>query len=509
MDLAIVISLLSVLVAFTIFKIFFDRSKKSLLPPGPLALPLIGHLHLLGTHPHQAMQKLSLKYGPLMQIRLGSVLSVVVSSPDMAKEFLKTHESKFASRPQSAATKYMAYNSADFSFAPYGPYWKYMRKICMNELLSGRQLDTFLPVRDQELGVFMETILKNSVQEKVIDVGSELISLACNVISRMTMSTRCSGTDEEAVECTKLVKEIALLTGKFNLGDFIYVCKNLDLQGYEKQMKDVHRRFDCLMEKILKQHEAEAGGGADSDGRPKDLIDILTSISNNEEAEMKLTRENIKAFILDIFAAGTDTSAISTEWAFSELMKNPHIMKKAREEVDFVVGSERLVEESDIPKMIYLQAIVKETLRLHSPGPITVRESTEDCNIEGYFIPAKTRVFVNIWAIGRDPNYWENPLEFQPERFLSNDTCSNIDVRGQHFHLIPFGSGRRGCPGTSLALYFMNTALAAMIQCFDWKVNDGKEIDMEEGVGLTLPRANPVECIATPRFSQLPTWKSS
>ncbi|GLJ23358.1 hypothetical protein SUGI_0441980 [Cryptomeria japonica] len=511
MDLSIIITLLSALGAYKIFKILFGGSKKSLLPPGPMALPLIGHLHLLGTHPHQALQKLSVKYGPLMQIRLGSVLSVVVSSPDMAKEFLKTHESKFASRPQSAAIKYMAYNCADFSFAPYGPYWKYMRKICMNELLNGRQLDNFWPVRTQELGFFMETILKNSVQGQVIDVGSELISMASNVISRMAMSTRCSGTDTEAVECRKLLKEVALLTGKFNLGDFIYVCKNLDLQGYEKQMKDVHKRFDYFIEKILKQHEAEAeaGGGADSDGRPKDLIDILFSISNNEEAEMKLTRENIKAFILDIFAAGTDTSAITTEWAFSELMRNPRIMKKVPEEVDFVVGSERLVEDSDIPKMSYLQAIVKETLRLHSPAPLAVRESTEDCNIEGYFIPAKTRVFVNIWAIGQDPNYWENPLEFQPERFLSNDACTSIDVRGQHFHLIPFGSGRRGCPGTSLALYFIHATLAAMIQCFDWKVNDGEEIDMEEGVGLTISRANPLKCKATPRFSQLPTWESS
>ncbi|KAH9303111.1 hypothetical protein KI387_014694, partial [Taxus chinensis] len=496
MDHAIIVGLVSVFIVWIISIILFGRSKKSSLPPGPVGLPLIGHLHLLGTHPHQALQKLSIKYGPLMQIRLGSVLSVVVSSPHMAKEFLKTHEVKFASRPQSAAIKYMAYNCADFSFATYGPYWKFMKKICMMELLSGKQLDTFLPVRAQEMVLFMESILKNSVGGKVIDVGSELISMANNVISRMAMSTRCSGTDAEAVECRKLVKEVALLTGKFNLGDFIYVCKNLDLQGYEKQMKDVHRRFDSLMEKILEQHEAEREAKARSGGdeQPKDLIDILFSISNDDQAEIKLTRDNIKAFILDIFSAGTDTSAITTEWAFSELLKNPQIMKKAREEIDRVVGSERLVEESDIPNLIYVQAIVKETLRLHSPGPLTLRESTEDCIIEGYFIPANTRVFVNIWAIGRDPGYWDNPLEFLPERFVG----TNIDVRGQHFHLLPFGSGRRGCPGTSLALFFVHTALAAMIQCFDWKVNGKDDIDMKEGFGLTIARATPLICEAIP-----------
>ncbi|GLJ23360.1 hypothetical protein SUGI_0442000 [Cryptomeria japonica] len=229
-----------------------------------------------------------------MQIRLGSVLSVVASSPDIAREFLKTHGSKFASRSQSAAIKHMAYDCADFSFAPYGPYWKYMRNICMNELLSGRQLDHFWPARAQALLCLIETILKNSVQGKVIDVGSELISMANDAICRMATTTLSFGVAADAVECGKLVKEIALLTGKINLGDFIYGFKNLDLQGSERQMKDVHRRFDYLIE-ILKQHEAEPKGVV---WRPQDLIDILFSISYDEQTEMKLSRDNIKAFIL-------------------------------------------------------------------------------------------------------------------------------------------------------------------------------------------------------------------
>eukprot|EP01018_Ginkgo_biloba_P031776 Gb_10323 [translate_table: standard] len=470
------------------------RNNVKKLPPGPSAWPIIGHLHLLGTHPHQALQKLSLKHGPLMQIRLGSFLSVVISSPDMAKEFLKTHEASFASRPQSAAIKYMAYNCSDFSFAPFGPYWKYMRKICMMELLSGRQLENFLPIRREELVLFMQSILQSSAQGKAIDVGSELISMANNIISRMAMSTRCSGTNMDAHECRNLVKDVALLTGKFNLGDFISVCKNLDLQGYERQMKAVHIRFDNLMEKILDQHTED-----NRHGQPKDLIDILFSIAQDEQAEMKLSRDNIKAFILDLFAAGTDTSAITTEWALSELLRNPQIMRKAQQELDSVVGKERIVEESDIPNLPYLQAIVKETLRLHPAGPLLVRESTEDCNVMGYHIPGKTRIFVNVWAIGRDPSSWETPLEFRPERFIGNVT----DVRGQHFHLIPFGSGRRGCPGTSLALFVVHTALASMIQCFDWKF-DGDQVDMTEGLGLTLPRAVPLTCVAIPRLPQLP-----
>ncbi|KAL5997459.1 hypothetical protein ACLOJK_008389 [Asimina triloba] len=212
-----------------------------------------------------------------------------------------------------------------------------------------------------------------------------------------------------------------------------------------------------------------------------------------------------------MFVAGTDTSAITTEWALAELINHPDVFKKARDEIDSVVGESRLVEESDLPNLLYLQTIVKETLRLHPTGPVILREAIEDCKIDGYDVPAKTQVFVNVWALGRDPEQWTNPLEFNPQRFMPSDSDGNVnggshvDVRGQHFHLLPFGSGRRGCPGTSLALLVVQTALASMIQCFDWKVGDGNEVDaavdMAEGPGLTLPRAQPLVCVPVARMN--------
>lgn len=215
----------------------------------------------------------------------------------------------------------------------------------------------------------------------------------------------------------------------------------------------------------------------------------------------------------DIFIAGTDTSALTTEWAIAEVINHPNVMKKAREEIDRVIGRSRIVEESDIHNLPYLQAIVKETLRIHPTGPLIVRESCKSCNVSGYEIPAKTQLFVNVWAIGRDPNHWEDPLEFRPERFMkmSEDGRgkgqNQIDVRGQHFHLIPFGSGRRGCPGTSLALQVVHTNLAAMIQCFEWKVGGGKDsVDMEEKPGLTLSRAHPLVCIPSSRLTPFPSF---
>ncbi|KAK4380436.1 hypothetical protein RND71_002298 [Anisodus tanguticus] len=451
--------------------VIFRKRAKYHLPPSPFGLPIIGHLHLLSPIPHQALHGLSARYGPLIHINLGSVPCLVVSSPEMAKEVLKTHETSFLNRPQTSVVDYLTYGSQDFSFAPYGVYWKFMKKICMSELLGARTLDMLLPVRRDEIKCFIELLLQKAKIGEALDIEAELLRVSNNVISRMIMSERCSEDNHEAGSIRKLVQEIAELTGKFNL-------------------------FDKMMERIINEHEEarRKRNYQSKDGGEnvviKDLLDILLDISEDECSEMKLTRENIKAFILDIFAAGTDTAAITVEWALAELINHPSIMQKAVQEIDFIIGKNRLMEESDISNLPYLQAIVKETLRLHPTGPMIIRESTEDCCIGGYYIPKNTRLLVNTWAINRDPKYWENPLEFIPERFLieeEGNPKSQLDVRGQHYQFLPFGTGRRGCPGTSLALQVVQTSLAAMIQCFEWKVSGGAEGKVDMKRHLELP----------------------
>lgn len=212
-------------------------------------------------------------------------------------------------------------------------------------------------------------------------------------------------------------------------------------------------------------------------------------------------------FFQDLYSGGTDTTAMTIEWALAELINHPDAMEKAVQEiVSAVTGkNNRLVAESDIANLPYLQAVVKETLRLHPASPIIHRQSSEDCSVEGYHIPAKTRLFLNVWAINRSPEHWEKPHEFKPERFLNEEgrMKGQLDVRGQHFHYMPFGSGRRSCPGISLALQVVQTTLAAMIQCFEWKV-DGK-VDMEEGPGMLLGMANPLKCYPVARLNPLPS----
>ncbi|XWS56217.1 hypothetical protein CRYUN_Cryun09bG0067200 [Craigia yunnanensis] len=484
---------------------------KTRLPPSPRALPVIGHMHLLGPIPHQALNKLSNRYGPLIYFYIGSKPSVLVSSPELAKEVFKNHETTFLNRPKMANLDYLTYGTADMAMAPYGPLWKYMKKLCMSELLGTRTLDQLLPVRREEMKRFVKIIQEKAEAGEAVDIGVELMRLTNNIISRMLLSKRCSDKEDEANEVQTLVKEMNNLGTKFNLSDLLWFCKNLDLQGFRKWLKDVRDRYDILMEKIILEHkEARKKNGA-GDDTVKDVLDILIDISEDENAEMKLTRENIKAFVMNFFGAGTDTSSITIGWGVAELINHPNVMEKAQKEIDSVVGRNRIPEESDVANLPYLQAIVKETLRLHPGGPLVVRESTEDCIIGGYEIPEGTRLFVNVWALGRDPKQWENPLEFKPERFLSDEWRQGknqfLDVRGQHFSLLPFGSGRRSCPGASLALQVVPTVLGIIIQCFDWKVGDGANdtVNMEEKAGMTLLRAHPLVCYPVARLSPFPS----
>ncbi|KAL2320829.1 hypothetical protein Fmac_029798 [Flemingia macrophylla] len=485
--------------------IVWRKQNKTLLPPGPIGLPIIGHLHLLSPTPHQEFHKISIRYGPIIHLFLGSVPCVVVSTAEAAKEFLKTHETSFSNRPaKTVAVEALTYGFQDFLFAPYGPYWKFMKKLCMSELLGGHMLDLFLPVRRQETHRFVKRVHQKTGE--AVNFGGEFMTLSNNIVSRMTMSQASSENENEDEEMRKVVADTAELVGKFNISDFIWFLKSFDLQGFNKRLKKIHHRFDVVMDRIIKEREEERRKNKETGGTRgfKDMLDVLLDIYEDENPEMKLDKDSIKAFIMDILVAGTDTSAVTMEWGMAELINNPRVLEKAREEIDSVIGKSRIVEESDIINLPYLQAIVKETMRMHPAGPLIFRESSRGAVVCGYNIPAKTRLFINVWAIGRDPKHWESPLEFRPERFIENG-ASGLDVRGQHYHLIPFGSGRRMCPGASLALQVVHVNLAAMIQCFQWKVEGGNGmVEMQEKSGITLPRANPIICVPIPRLNPFP-----
>ncbi|CAA6672350.1 unnamed protein product [Spirodela intermedia] len=442
-----------------IMKLFAYHQIKPILPPSPMAFPLLGHLHLIGSNVHQSLHKLSTGLGPLFHIRLGSVPLLVASDAATARELLRDHEHSF---PDS------------FLFAPYSDYWWFMKKLCLSELLGGRRLVQLQWVRQDEIGRFLEMLRQKAERREEVDVGAELTRLTNNVICGMTMGRRCSGTDGEAEQVRRIVKE---------------TMEKLDLQHLKARYENVHRRFDSLMERILEEEvlRTKESGKIGADGAVRYLLRVLLDIAEDEGAKMRLTRDNIKGFIHDLFMAGTDTTSVTMEWALAELINNPAVLQNARREIDSVVGVSRLVEESDIPNLPFLQAIVKETLRLHPAIPILPRQSNAPLKFRGYDIPAGTWIAIHVWEIGRDPIHWENPLEFRPERFSAKGRSFGVDRR---------------CPGISLALQLIHTTLANVIHCFDLSV-EGGVVDMTEGHGVSLPKAHPLVCIPKVRLTPL------
>ncbi|PIA50873.1 hypothetical protein AQUCO_01200271v1, partial [Aquilegia coerulea] len=464
------------------------------LPPGPMGLPLLGHLHMLGDHPHRNLQKMAEKYGPIMFLKLGVVPTVVVSSPEWAELFLKIHDTNFASRPQMQALKFMSYGQKNLAFAQYGPYWRNIRKLCTIELLNSSKVESFRPMRREVLSNFIKSIVHTGKLGGPINVSAMVESLIQEMTYRMIFGSKNDRFDFKAA-----LQEGLKLVGVFNLADYIPYIGALDLQGLGRRMKAISKVLDGYLEKIIDEHEHDA---KKLKGQHRDFIDVMLSLmkSNNNTRELHIERDNIKAIVLDIFAAAMDSSSIAIVWAISELQKHPRVMKLVQEELERVVGLERMVEETDLDKLCYLKLVVMESLRLH-PAPILVpHESIEDITLNGYFIPKKSTVIINNWAIGRDPNAWSsNSEEFHPERFIGTD----IDIQGHNFQYLPFGSGRRKCPGMNLGMTVVQLVLAQMIHCFNLELPDGMSpdnLDMTETFGIAMPKTKHLMAIPTYRL---------
>jgi cytochrome P450 len=477
------------------------RRRKLNLPPGPKPWPIIGNLNLIGPLPHRSIHEISKKYGPIMQLQFGSHPVVVGSSVEMAKVILKTHDVIFAGRPKTAAGKYTTYNYSDITWSPYGPYWRQARKMCLMELFSVRRLDSYEYIRKEEMNSLLKGL--NESAEKPITLKEHLSNVSLNVISRMVLGKKYTDESENAIvspeEFKKMLDELFLLSGVLNIGDSIPWIDFLDLQGYIKRMKALSKKFDRFLEHVLDEHNERRKGVKDYVAQ--DMVDVLLQLAEDPNLEVKLERHGVKAFTQDLIAGGTESSTVTVEWAISEMLKKPDIFEKATEELDRVIGRERWVEEKDIDKLPYINSIVKETMRLHPVAPMLVpRFTREDCQVAGYDIPKDTRVLVNVFTIGRDPSLWDQPEEFMPERFLDK----SIDVKGHDFELLPFGAGRRMCPGYSLGLKVIQSSLANLLHGFTWTLppNMKKEdLDMTEIFGLSTPKKFPLVVISKPRLS--------
>ncbi|CAN6481843.1 unnamed protein product [Victoria cruziana] len=492
-----------VLLRFLLSSPFFRRRNWPGSPPGPIGVPMLGYLPYLTDRLHEDLHKLSFKYGPLYSLNMGLRPAIVASSPAVAREMLKVKDSAFSSRTITEAVRTVTYDATSLVFVPYGSRWRTLRKILTTELFSSRSIELLSPARRTQVDWMLRTMQRAGAKGEAVNLAESTFIVSANLVSNLVCSKNLFDPEKKGgKELKEMVWEILEVVGAPNLADLVPFLQVLDPQGLRRRVSKVVKRFDHFFEQLIDERMEERGRGmkANTEGR-LDMLDVFLDYkSEKKDDELKqFSRVDIKGMLSDMFVAGTDTSSSTVEWGLTEILRKPEVYEKIMAELDQVVGTDRKVEEADIPKLAYLQAAVKETFRLHPGVPLLIpRRTNEDCEVSGYHVPKHAIVFVNVWGMARNPDIWENPLDFRPERFLDNE----LDVKGQDFELLPFGTGRRSCVGMPLGHRMVHFSLASLLHSFVWDFPPEILADMTEKVGITLQKAKPLVGIPKPRLPE-------
>ncbi|CAK9317104.1 unnamed protein product [Citrullus colocynthis] len=501
MSMAILLLYLMILFMLQIFTDHFLHRIRNL-PPSPfLSLPIIGQLYLLKTPLHRTLSEISRRHGPILFFRFGFRPVMVVSSPSAVEECLSKNDVVFANRPRLVSGKYLGYNYTSLLWAPYGEHWRNLRRISSLEILSSHRLQTLSSIRAEEVRTLIRRLYNG--KHDVVDMRTEFFELMFNVMMRMIAGKRYYGKDvtadpEEVGRFREIQEETFRLSSKTNLGDFLRVVKWFGLsKGLENKLRELQIKRDVWMQSLIEEHRKQmnytstssSSSSLQNDAK-KTMIELLLSLQQMEPSYYK--DEFIRGLMLVLLLAGTEGSINTMEWLLSLLLNHPDCLGRAQMEIDAIVGrSNRILEESDLAQLPYLRSLIHETLRMYPPGPLLIpHESSEECHVGGFRVPAGTMLFVNVWAIQNDPTVWVEPGKFNPDRFGS---------QGEGFKWMPFGAGRRRCPGEGLGLRVVGLVVGSLIQCFEWESVGGESIDMREGGGLTLPKALPLYVLCRPR----------
>ncbi|KAL1217460.1 Cytochrome P450 81F2 [Cardamine amara subsp. amara] len=466
--------------------LFSSKTQRFNLPPGPTPFPIVGHLHIVKPPVHRLFRRFADKYGDIFSLRYGSRQVVVISSLPLAREcFTGRNDVVLTNRPQFLTAQYIAYDYTTIGTAAYGDHWRNLRRICSLEILSSSRLTGFLSVRRDEIQRLL-TKLSREHNGYVVELEPLLVDLTFNNIVRMVTGRRYYGDQvhnkEEANVFKKLVTQINDNSGASHPGDYLPFLKVFG-HKYEKKVKALGEAMDAFLQRLL-----------DDCRRDKESNTMVSHLLSLQLDQPKYYSDVIiKGLMLSMMLAGTDTAAVTLEWAMANLLRNPQVLKKAKAEIDEKVGEERLVDEPDIVNLPYLQNIVYETFRLCPAAPLLVpRSPSEDLKIDEYDVPRGTIVLVNAWAIHRDPKLWDEPERFMPERF-EDQAAANVNK------LMTFGNGRRTCPGATLGQRMVTLALGSLIQCFDWEKVSGEDIDMTENPGMAMRKLVPLRAVCHKR----------
>ncbi|KAL1555523.1 premnaspirodiene oxygenase-like [Salvia divinorum] len=476
-----------------------DSKSMKQLPPGPRKLPIIGNLHQMRNPPFRCFRDLSNQYGPLMHLKLGERNAIVVSSPEIAKKMLKDLDPGFADRPRNVAAEIMWYNSSDIVFCPYNDYWRQMRKLRINEILSPKMVRLFESIRRDESARLVDTLRESSGSS--VNFTEKIFSLSSSVTCRAAFGCVC----EDSETLVKMMADTLNMAAGFEIVDLFPSSRIAGALSWGKvrYMKKMRRKLDVILDDIIDRHRRNRAEMAFEGGRRfgnsefggEDLVDVFLRVKEEEELKFPIHNNNIKAVLYDILTGGTDTSAGTIDWAMAELLRHPRVMAKAQAEVRQALKENPSCEQNNVVcNLKYLKLVIKEILRLHPPGPMIPRTSNAEHVINGCIIPSGAMVLVNIWAMQRDPRYWKDPEKFEPERF--EDQAVDFG-----FEYLPFGTGKRMCPGMTFGLATVESALAQLLYNFDWKLPEdvrAEDMDMTETVGLAALRKQSLFVVATP-----------
>ncbi|KAE9622070.1 hypothetical protein Lal_00032803 [Lupinus albus] len=481
--------LISPLLVLFLFKKFISTKNSSTLPPGPRGLPIIGNLHQLDSSKLSLnLWNLSKIYGPFFSLQIGLKPAIVVSTPKLAKVVLKDHDLDVCSRPSSLGQQKLSYNGLEMIFSPYNDSWREIRKTCVVHFFSSKRISSYSYIRNFEVKQMIKKICGHVDASKVTNLSEIIMSVSSAIVCRIAFGRRY---EDEGVERSRfhvLLNESQAMFITFFVSDYIPFMGWVDkLNGSLSRLENIFKELDLFFQEVLDEHlDPNRERGTKEE---EDIVDVLLELKKNGHLSIDLTNDHIKAIIMDILVAATDTSAATSVWVMTGLLKNPRVMKKAKEEIINLYNKKEFLNEDDIEKLVYLKAVIKEALRFFAPAPLVPRETNKSIIIEGHKIPPKTLIYVNVWAIQRDPETWNDPEEFYPERFLNND----IDFKGQDFELIPFGAGRRICPGIPLGIATVELIIANLVNSFDWEMPKGmkrEDIDIEGLPGLAQHKKN-------------------
>nr|QPI70542.1 cytochrome P450 CYP98 [Anthoceros agrestis] len=490
-----VLALIAVAVAagFLFYRARWSRYK---LPPGPKPRLFVGNLLDVTAVRFKCFEQWAKVYGPVMSVWMGATLNVVVSSAEGAKEVLKDKDQSLAARARSRAAAKFSRDGQDLIWADYGPHYVKVRKVCNVELFTPKRLEALRPIRQDEVSAMVHKIHRDAPKGPV-NPKKYLSAMAFNNITRLAFGKRFvddeGKIDSQGVEFKEVIGQGMKLGASLKISEHIPSIRWMFPLQNEEFAKHGARR-DTLTRTIMKEHAALR----ETLGPQSHFVDALLGL----QKQYDLSETTIIGLLWDMVTAGMDTVAITVEWALAELIRNPEVQRKAQEELDAVVGDETVLTEAHFSKLPYLTALTKESLRLHPPTPLMLpHKCTEDVKIQGYDIPKGTVVHCNIYVIARDPAVWKEPLAFRPERFLEQD----VDIKGHDFRLLPFGAGRRVCPGAQLGLNMVQLMIGRLLHQFSWSPPEGvraEDISLEERSGIVTYMAKSLEAVATPRLPQ-------